>query len=154
MKKLIVLTTILLLVFSFAFAQEPVKNQAPDKNAPEISFNKIVHDYGTILQEGDGNCEFEFKNTGKEPLVLTSVTSSCGCTIPEWPRKPILPRKSDVIKVKYDTKRTGKFAKQVTVVSNAKNSTIVLKIQGEVVDKNTTQAPIKDVNKGTMPVAK
>lgn len=154
MKKLIVLTTILLLVFSFAFAQEPVKNQAPDKNAPEISFNKIVHDYGTILQEGDGNCEFEFKNIGKEPLVLTSVTSSCGCTIPEWPRKPILPGKSDVIKVKYDTKRMGKFAKQVTVVSNAKTSTIVLKIQGEVVDKNATQTPVKDVNKGTMPVAK
>lgn len=154
MKKAIFLFSLVLVATSMIFAQEPSKTVPVDKNAPEISFKKLVHDYGTVLQEGDGNCEFEFTNVGKEPLVLTNVTSSCGCTVPEWPRKPILPGKSDVIKVKYDTKRKGPINKQITVISNAKNSTVIIKIIGNVVEKASTDAPVKDVNNGTMPVAK
>ena len=75
------------LVFAFmgAIAQTttpvtpaPAPNpQADNPNAPEIKFAKLVHDYGTIQKEADGNCEFEFQNTGKEPLVLSDVRSSC-----------------------------------------------------------------------------
>ncbi len=50
--------------------------QANNPNAPVVSFDKMVHDYGTIAQNGDGNCEFIFTNTGKEPLVLSNVRSS------------------------------------------------------------------------------
>lgn len=100
-----------------------------------IVFDKMVHDYGTIEQGGDGNCEFTFTNTGKEPLVLTAVRASCGCTVPEWPKEPIAPGKTGVIKIKYDTRRLGPINKSITVTSNAVNSMVALRITGSVVAK-------------------
>jgi len=100
-----------------------------------ITFVKTIHNYGTLKQGGDGNCEFKFTNSGKTPLVLNTVKSSCGCTIPEWPKDPILPGDSSSIKVTYDTKRLGQFTKKVTVISNAKNSFVQLTITGNVVTK-------------------
>lgn len=101
--------------------------------APVIQFEKIEHDYGTIQKGSDGTCEFVFKNTGQEPLVLNNVKSSCGCTVPTWPRQPVLAGNSAVIKVVYDTKRVGTINKSITVNSNATNSMIRLKIKGKVV---------------------
>ncbi len=103
-------------------------------SAPEIKFEKKVHDYGTILKGSNGDCEFVYKNVGDEPLIITSVQKSCGCTIPTWDPKPVLPGQSGTIKVGYDTQRVGPFNKQITVISNAKNSTEVLTIQGNVVE--------------------
>jgi len=100
-----------------------------------IVFDKTVHDYGTIVQNADGNCEFQFTNKGKEPLVLSNVSSSCGCTVPTWPREPIAPGKSASIKVKYDTNRVGLINKSITVSSNAANNPVVLQIKGNVTPK-------------------
>jgi len=130
-------------------------NQAPvvNKNAPSINFEKTTHDYGTVVKGGDGMCEFKFKNTGIEPLILSNVTSSCGCTVPEWPREPILKGKSNTIKVKYDTNRVGPINKTVTVMSNATNGSVQLRIIGTVVEKTEGAAmPVK--NTGEAPVAK
>ncbi|MFO8088132.1 MAG: DUF1573 domain-containing protein [Bacteroidales bacterium] len=107
--------------------------QDSDTPGPAIKFNKKVHDYGTIEHQSDGSCTFEFTNTGDQPLALTTVRSSCGCTVPKWPRKPVMPGDKGKIKVTYDTRRLGPINKQVTVRSNAKNGTIVLKIKGKVV---------------------
>lgn len=124
-------------------------------NAPVITFSKIVHDYGTIYKGGDGNCEFEFKNTGVEPLILTDCKSSCGCTIPNWPKEPILKGKSAVVKVKYATERLGAINKTITVTSNASNSPIVLKITGNVIEKTEgAGVPEKNLKTGESPVAK
>ena len=98
MKNIVIALSLMIFAFSGVMAQ-PAEEENP--NAPKIEFVKLVHDYGTIYKNGDGNCEFEFTNTGKEPLILTNVKSSCGCTVPKWPRQPILPGKTDVIKVKY-----------------------------------------------------
>ncbi len=98
-------------------------------------FSEIIHDYGTIIQGSDGKCEFKFVNKGKTPLVLSTVTSSCGCTVPIWPKEPIQPGKSGIIKVKYDTNRMGTFNKSITVISNASNSTVILQIKGNVIPK-------------------
>lgn len=100
-----------------------------------IVFEKLVHDYGSITQGSDGNCEFTFTNKGKVPLILSNVKSSCGCTIPEWPRQPIEPGKTGTIKVKYNTNRVGTFGKSVTVSSSAINSSVVLRIKGNVTPK-------------------
>lgn len=132
--------------------QVTAKNDNP--NAPVIKFNKVVHDYGAVEQHGDGRCKFEFTNTGKEPLILSNVRSSCGCTVPEWPRQPILPGQSNVINVKYDTKRMGAINKSVHVYSNAKVSPITLKIKGKVVAKSAAQMPEKKVEKTGAPVNK
>jgi len=100
-----------------------------------IQFAAVVHDYGTIQQGSDGGCEFTFENKGKTPLVLSNVRASCGCTVPTWPREPILPGSTGVIKVMYNTNSIGNFNKSITVTSNAKNSNVILSIKGNVVAK-------------------
>lgn len=105
---------------------------APATSLADIKMDKMEHDYGTIKQGANGECEFKFTNNGKEPLVITNCQGSCGCTVPQCPKEPILPGKSGVIKVKYDTNRPGAIYKTVTVNSNAKSGNVVLTIKGNV----------------------
>ncbi len=113
--------------------QTPVAaSDAAPQSLADIKFEKLVHDYGTIKQGGDGNCEFKFTNTGKEPLILSNCQGSCGCTVPNCPKEPILPGKTGVIKVHYDTKRVGPINKSVSVQSNAKSGMMTLQIKGTV----------------------
>ncbi len=101
-------------------------------NAPEIAFDSEVIDFGTIEHNADGNREFKFRNTGKEPLIISNCAGSCGCTVPTWPKEPIGPGKSSSIKVHYDTNRIGNFEKTITVTSNAKSASKILRIKGVV----------------------
>jgi len=118
----------------------PVEPENP--NAPVIKFVSEVYDYGKVPVNGDGSCQFKFTNTGKEPLVLTNVKASCGCTVPSWTREPILPGASGVIDVKYTTmNRAHTINKSITVFSNASNATVILRLQGEVIDTTTPQNP-------------
>ncbi len=137
MKKTLLIIFIVSLFTGIATAQSKEKktNWRDSRKAPEITFKEKVHDYGTIEKGANGIYEFEFKNTGKEPLIIKTVRSSCGCTIPTYPQYPIKKKKTAKIKVKYDTNRMGAFSKNITVYSNAKNDPIVLKIKGKVVNK-------------------
>jgi len=130
MKKTVFLSFLLSFIFLSSFSQE---NQ--NKTNDSIAFEKTVHDYGTITQGSDGNCEFKFTNKGELPLVLSNVQTSCGCTVPEWPKAPIPSGKAGVIKVKYDTNRLGAFTKTITVNSNAKNSLVIITIKGNILAK-------------------
>lgn len=107
---------------------------ADNPNAPEAVYEKEVIDYGTIEYDADGTREFKFKNTGKEPLIIYSATGSCGCTVPDPSsyKEPIKPGATGSIKVHYDTKRVGSFEKTITVSSNGKTPSKVLKIHGTV----------------------
>lgn len=131
-----------------SFAQEKAKDVNP--HAPYMEFDKVVHDYGKIMENGDGTCVFTLTNTGKEPLILNDAKSTCGCTVPEWTKAPILPGKSTEIKVKYATNRVGQINKSVTITSNASNSPIVLRIKGEVLKGDDNQA-ISNPNPATVP---
>ena len=138
MKKVIYLLGIMLLMAGVAKAQDKETVQM----GPEIEFEKVVHDYGDVPYNGNGECEFRFTNTGTEPLLIQKPKSSCGCTIPSWPNEPILPGESEVIKVTYRTNRAGNINKTVTVTSNAvKNSTVVLRIKGRVLEQPTEVLP-------------
>jgi hypothetical protein len=119
--------------------------QEADANAAEISFETETIDYGTIDKGADGQREFVFTNTGKEPLIISNCKGSCGCTVPVWPKQPIAPGETASIKVKYDTKRVGQFTKTVTVSSNAKSPTKTLRIRGVVkaAPKETETVPMK-----------
>ena len=109
-----------------------------------IEFNKEVHDYGTVKNGADGSCIFEFKNTGDSPLIISNAKGSCGCTVPEWPKEPIAPGSKGVIKVNYDTMRTGEINKSVTITSNAVNAPDkVVFIKGNVLAPENTQ-PVND----------
>ena len=145
MKKVIYLLGIMLLMTGVAKAQDKETVQL----GPEIEFEKVVHDYGDVPYNGNGECEFRFTNTGTEPLLVQKPKSSCGCTIPSWPNEPILPGESDVIKVTYRTNRAGNINKTVTVTSNAvKNSTVVLRIKGRVLEQPNEVLPANNNSMG------
>ncbi|RWX01683.1 DUF1573 domain-containing protein [Flavobacterium cerinum] len=95
-------------------------------------------DYGTVTKEDDNGLRvFEFKNTGDAPLIIKEVKSTCGCTVPSWPKDPIAPGKSGKIEVKYNM-GLGPIRKTITVQSNAVNypdGVVPLKLKGEVVKK-------------------
>ncbi len=132
MKKLLVLSFFVALAFGAVKAQNNQSQQVP-ANGPKIEFSKLEHNYGQIEKGGDGNCEFTFTNNGTEPLILSNVRASCGCTTPSWTKEPVMPGKSGVIKVKYNTNNVGGFTKTITVTSNAVDSPrVVLKIKGNV----------------------
>ena len=95
-------------------------------------------DYGTVTKDGDsGLRSFEFKNTGNQPLMITNVQSTCGCTVPSFPKEPIMPGKTGKIDVKYNM-NPGPIRKTITVESNAVNyegGKVPLKIKGDVIVK-------------------
>ncbi|MFL5753111.1 MAG: DUF1573 domain-containing protein, partial [Bacteroidia bacterium] len=126
-KALLTLSVICALVLT-GKAQE-VTTANIDPNAPEVKFETETIDYATLEYDANTTREFKFKNTGKSPLILSNVQVQCGCTnVDGWPKEPIAPGKSASFKVKYDSKRVGKFDKKITVTSNAKNPTVVLTI--------------------------
>jgi hypothetical protein len=138
MKKLF--TIFALTVFAVTLScSQTTSQENQEAKLPKIEFSFVEFDYGTIQQGANGTCEFEFTNKGDEALVLNDVRSSCGCTVPAWPQEPIKKGGKAKITVNYDTKRTGPFNKTITVVSNASNSPVVLRIKGNV---NPEQANI------------
>ena len=109
-----------------------------------MNFESTVVDYGVIKHKTDGQRVFKFTNDGDKPLIISNCRGSCGCTVPDCPKNPILPGDSGTIEVKYDTKRIGKFTKTITVNSNTDNPTL-LTIKGEVLGpKPVPNAPEKD----------
>lgn len=101
--------------------------------AQTISFDQTTIDYGTVPVASDGHRVFTFKNTGDKPLILTNVQASCGCTTPEWEKNPVLPGKTGIIKVGYNTNSPGQFRKNIDVYTNdPANGRLSLFIQGNV----------------------
>jgi len=119
--------------------QTPAKESNP--NAPEITFEETVHDFGTIPFKGEAECEFTFTNTGKEPLIIQNCSASCGCTSPTCPKdKPIKPGEKGIIKAQYTTTNVvAPFTKQIMVYSNAKNSPVTITIKGEIAKATETE---------------
>lgn len=152
MRKLVLFLGVL---FAFTTVSAQQDTEKKSVNGPEITFDETVHEYGEIPLNGDGSYEFEFTNSGNEPLILSRPRSSCGCTVPTWPRQPILPGEKEKIKVTYNTNRAGAFNKSVTIMSNAKeNSTVVLRIKGSVVNTPAEALPSKQAENSGAPINK
>lgn len=131
---------VLLFLFSIAKAQ----NNNP--NAPVFKFNEEVHEFGNIAEGPEAQIDFIFTNVGKEPLIIMQCNASCGCTIPDWPKEPILPGQKGTIKVKYTTKdRVGSFNKTIFIRSNAKSDKerFEIIIKGNVIAASNTDKSIK-----------
>jgi len=101
-------------------------------NSQEFKFEQETIDYGKIIKGSEGERTFVFTNIGDAPLIIQSIKSSCGCTVPKKPENPIMPGEKGEIKVSYDTKRVGGFSKSITITSNTKNAVKVIKIKGFV----------------------
>ena len=107
---------------------------SPD--APVVVFEREIFDFGKIQQGESVQHEFKFKNTGKSPLIISTATATCGCTVPEPPKEPILPGKEGVIKVIFNsTGKEGMQDKIVTVTSNANPTISNVHLVGEVLIK-------------------
>jgi len=134
MKKLLVYLTIFFGIFSNA------------QTGPKIEFKEETINYGEVERgKDDGIRIFEFTNTGDAPLLITNAKSSCGCTVPEWPKEAIAPGGKGKIKVQYNM-TPGPISKTITIESNAVNKTngmVPLRIKGTVVVKEEVSPLVK-----------
>ncbi|OYU83880.1 MAG: hypothetical protein CFE24_09505 [Flavobacterium sp. BFFFF2] len=125
------LLVLILFVFQLSLAQT---------KGAKIEFKQIENtlDFGTVNKDEDNGIRyFEFTNTGDEPLVITNAQSTCGCTVPSFPKEPIAPGGTGKIQIKYNM-NPGPIRKTITIESNAINTEggmVALKIKGEVVVK-------------------
>lgn len=103
-------------------------------------FKTDSHDFGTVTEGPAAEFEFQFTNTGKEPLMIQKAQASCGCTTPYYSKEPVAPGKDGVVKASYNTNgRPGPFTKTITIVSNA--GTKVVTIKGTVEKAPTSSVP-------------
>jgi hypothetical protein len=107
-----------LLFIGFVAAGLTYSPKASAQAAPKLTFESAVVDYGQVEYGGPRERVWKFKNTGKEPLLITNATGSCGCTVPTYPKEPIMPGATGEIKINYDTNRQGDFTKTVTLTTN------------------------------------
>ena len=101
---------------------------------PEMIFDNNEHDFGQANEGDTLRHIFTFKNTGKGPLVISSAESSCGCTIPYYPKEPVLPGESGEVKVEFNTKgKTGAHVKEVVLFANTQPNKQIVKIKADIV---------------------
>lgn len=109
-----------------------------EEKYPEMTFEKTTHDFGLFDRaHGDQTCWFVFTNTGNKELLILSANSTCGCTVPDYPKTAILPGMKDSIKVTYNgsTRRVGKLKKTIALTTNCEVNSAYLYITGEMVEQ-------------------
>ena len=117
-----------------------------------IKFEKETHEFGTVAEGVQATYQFKFKNTGNQPVIISNVQPSCGCTTPDWTKEPILPGKTGMVKAVYhSTGRPGAFHKSITVTSNAANPSQILFIKGTVAAPNTVKKEYTPEQKANSP---
>ena len=147
MKSILFTLTLLGAVVSFGFAQNPIKDvpkvEEPakmDGEGPIMELESLVVDYGTIKQHSEPLRVVGFTNTGTEPLVISNARGSCGCTVPTWPKEPIMPGESADIEVRYATNRIGPFTKKITLTTNEGGAPKELKVTGTVLKEEKEES--------------
>ena len=124
MKKFL-FSLLLVAAFSSAVAQDQPA-ATPASNA-KVKFENITHNFGNVIEGQIARYDFKFTNTGTDPLVLSNVQASCGCTSPKWPRDPIAPGASAVVTAEYNSSgRPGNFTKNIFVYSNGGDVTLTI----------------------------
>ena len=146
MKNLIVITLVVM-GLSFTSCKEDATKKIKTENlevakerdseikmgGPRFKFDKTEHDFGTISEGDVVETVFAFTNVGKSELIITSAKGSCGCTVPEWPKEPIMPGEAAEIKVKFNSYRKPNLQqKQITLRTNTEGGKEILKIRAQV----------------------
>ena len=101
---------------------------------PSFKWEKTSHDFEEIKHSVPVTYEFEFTNKGQAPLVIGEVEDSCGCTVTEYTKEPVMPGQKGKVKATYDAEALGKFRKSVKVTANVEGGPEYLYIQGTVVN--------------------
>jgi Protein of unknown function (DUF1573) len=143
MKKIMVISLMLVAIIASNCGSRTGKNSsdsASDKNSTgtsEIVFREYQHDFGKVAEGEKISYTFTFENKGTGDLVISSATTTCGCTVPKYDTKPIPPEANGNLEVVFDTSgRSGMQTKTITVKSNASKPVVLLKITAEVVTNN------------------
>ncbi|RPD98849.1 DUF1573 domain-containing protein [Aureibaculum marinum] len=139
-----------LVVFSMISCKENAASKIKEENlklakerdfkmsegAPAVSFSKTEHDFG-VINEGDiVETTFDFKNTGKSALIISNATSTCGCTVPEYPKEPIPVGGTGSIRVKFNSSgKPNQINKVVTLTTNTANGKETVLIKANVTPK-------------------
>ncbi|HEX5624905.1 MAG TPA: DUF1573 domain-containing protein [Saprospiraceae bacterium] len=128
--------SLIVMVFcvGYAVAQTaPASNATPAKTGgPHLEWESTIVDYGDIKKGSDPVRRAVFFNKGTEPLVIKSARGSCGCTVPTWPKDPIMPGEKGVIEIRYDTQRVGPINKTVSVSTNEGDEETRITIKGNI----------------------
>jgi hypothetical protein len=132
MKKILLVCAV---IIGFAFTAS-----AQDNQKAEFKFNEEKHDFGKIPQGTPVTTVFEFTNIGTEPLILTEVRPTCGCTIADYTKTPVKAGDKGLIKITYNAAVAAPFNKTIVVTSNAKTPVKNLNIVGEVIAKPATSS--------------
>ncbi len=105
---------------------------------PAIKFDVTEHDFGRIIEGETVSFTFNFKNSGKSDLLIAEVSTSCGCTVPSYPKTPIRAGDSGAIKIAFNSNgKRGYQTKNILVVSNTQPNTTVIRIKAQVVNPGT-----------------
>lgn len=130
------------LIFLF-FCMPAIATMAQSENAADstefaqIEFEEAFHAFGDISQGEKVQHTFSFKNVGSQPLIIQNVLTTCGCTVPEWPKDPIESQQAGLIKVEFDsTSKIGRQNKVITIRSNSKSGDFRLRISAMVLPAN------------------
>lgn len=114
------------------------------KQLPVMTFDKSEHDFGTIEQGAPQETTFTFTNTGNAPLIITNATSSCGCTVPSYPKNtPIAPGESGELVVNFNGSGLNQVTKTITVTANTENASEILRIKAFINPKDAAKGPVK-----------
>ena len=133
MKKYIVLLTSIMFLGLFTFAQETkVETLTTSDTGPQVSWEQQTVDFGEIPQNIPVTAEYKVTNSGKSPLIITSVQASCGCTATDYPKEPVQPGETAVVKATFNAKAVGTFSKTVTVFTNTTEGRSTLILKGKV----------------------
>ena len=130
MKKIILSAIFLFTLASVSMAQTEKAAPADNKNAPSMKFKEEEFNFGTIKQGDKVVHEFEFENSGKEPLMITEAHGSCGCTVPDYPKDPIKPGEEGKLKVTFNSAgKSGHTMKTVTITCNTEKGVELINIK-------------------------
>ena len=131
-------------------AAQPQNSPVPSGPTTEMVFSETEFDFGTVKEGEKVSHVYKFKNSGKEPLVISNAQGSCGCTVPKWPRDPIAPGKTGEVVVEFDTKgKAGDRNQKVTLTANTNPPQTFLSLKGKVEGDPNAQpqtAPTMQVN--------
>lgn len=107
------------------------------EDLPTMDFDDTVHNFGNITDGQKATHDFKFVNNGKTPLIISYAKGSCGCTVAEYPKDPIAPGESGVMKVLFDSKdKSGHQEKSVSITTNSKRGLHTLYIKADIVSTN------------------
>lgn len=122
---------------------EAAERDAASKEFPVITFDETVHDFGTIVNGTPVETKFKYTNTGKAPLVVSNIKSTCGCTVPQdWSREPLAPGESAEFTVKFNGKGANQVTKTITLTTNTEKGTEQVRIKAFIEkDPNAAKKP-------------